>query len=229
MKYAIFGDIHGNLEALTAVIEDARHQGCQTYLCLGDIVGFYANPQECVDTVESLCSATIKGDADERASDDSPIEELNPKAAKVLQWTRSNLSSASKTWLRKLPFTSQVAGFTLVHATLDFPSMWQYVMNKQDAMASMELQKTSLCFYGHTHMPRIYVKDFHLVRTEEPDLTLDPHSKYFVNVGSVGMPRDGDQRACYATFDQDRSRISIRRVDYDFGLAQQKVKDAGYL
>ena len=97
------------------------------------------------------------------------------------------LEQRYKTWLSKLPLTAEVAGFTIVHATLDTPGTWQYVMNKYDAMASLEQQRTNLCFYGHTHIPVSYVKDFHLVRKEEPPLALEPHVRYFVNVGSVGM------------------------------------------
>ena len=227
MKFAIFGDIHANLEALEAVLGDAADQGVTEYACLGDIVGYAANPSECIARVQALGCPVVKGNHDEEASADSEIVGLNPLAQAALEWTRQTLSSDDKQWLRDLRLVRQVRDFTIVHATLDTPSSWAYVMNKFDAMASFSYQFTQLCFYGHTHSPRIYVKDGSVDLLTETKLKLQPRTKYFINVGSVGQPRDGDPRASYAIYDMGEESITIQRVEYDRGGAQRKILDGG--
>jgi predicted phosphodiesterase len=154
MRFAIFGDIHANLEAFEAVLEDARNQGCTHYICLGDIVGYNANPRECLRLVRSLNCPVVKGNHDDYASADFPLGNFNPLAEFAIQWTRDQLTEEEKQWLRELPLIAEVHGFTIVHATLDAPENWFYVLNQLDAAASFVRQSTELCFFGHTHAPR---------------------------------------------------------------------------
>ena len=121
----------------------------------------------------------------------------------------------------------QVADFTIVHATLDTPGSWTYVTNKFDAMASFSYQFTQLCFYGHTHTPRIYVRGDSIEPLEEMEVNLEMGRKYFINVGSTGQPRDGDWRAAYAVYDAENQNVEIRRLDYNIRKAQDKIIDAG--
>ena len=227
MKFALFGDIHANLEALKAVLEDAEKKGCTNYACIGDIVGYNANPSECLAIVRELECPVVKGNHDEEASLETPLEGLNPLAKQALEWTRKQLSDDDKEWLRNLRLLRQVRDFTVVHATLDSPAGWAYVTNKFDAMASFSYQFTGVCFYGHTHTPRVFVKASNV--TEEPVERTKIHAgrKYFINVGSVGQPRDGDWRASYAIFDLDEHRVEIQRLEYDLATAQKKIVDAG--
>src|SRR5438552_6155667 len=121
IKYAVFGDIHANLEALEAVLKDAQDQRCSHYACVGDIVGYNANPRECLDIVRSLGMPCVKGNHDEYSSTNDGLEGLNPRAAAAIIWTRQQLPKTDKQWLRDLKFVRVVAGFSIVHATLDAP------------------------------------------------------------------------------------------------------------
>jgi diadenosine tetraphosphatase ApaH/serine/threonine PP2A family protein phosphatase len=227
MRYAIFGDIHANWEALTAVMADAQELECTHYVCLGDIVGYNANPSECLDYVRALNCPVVKGNHDEEATKERALDELNPLAESALLWTRQRLTEDQKQWLRELKLVRQVRDFTIVHATLDSPGSWAYISNRFDAMASFSYQFTQLCFYGHTHSPRIYEKDDTVRCLRDTDMQFRKGVKYFINVGSVGQPRDGDWRASYAVYDVEQQEISIRRLEYDIRTAQEKIRDSG--
>lgn len=227
MKYAIFGDIHANLEALEAVMLDAATQDCTDFVCVGDIVGYAANPSECLKLVRDLGCPVVKGNHDEEAALDTPLEGLNPLAKHALEWTRKSLSQEERDWLTALKLVRQVRDFTIVHATLDTPGNWGYVTNKFDAMASFSYQFTPVCFYGHTHTPRIYMKHLSVEVVTGLETQVLLGRKYFINVGSVGQPRDGDWRSSYAIYDVENQRIEIRRLEYDIATAQQKIISAG--
>jgi predicted phosphodiesterase len=227
MRIAIFGDIHANLEAFEVVLADARDQGCTSYICLGDVVGYNANPRECLQIVQSLKCPVVKGNHDDYASSDNSLESFNPLAEVAIQWTRDQLNPSEKIWLGGLPFISKVRGFTVVHASLDDPGGWGYVLNQLDAAASFSKQTTELCFFGHTHTPRAYIKDSSVVGLPFEQLILEPGKRYFVNAGSVGQPRDGDWRAAYVVFDQEKRLIRLRRLRYDLPKTQGKILAAG--
>jgi len=210
-----------------AVMSDAQQQNCTHYVCLGDIVGYNANPSECLDYVRSLNCPVVKGNHDEESTQERTLDELNPLAESALRWTRERLTDEQKQWLRELKLVRQVRDFTIVHATLDSPGSWAYVSNRFDAMASFSYQFTQLCFYGHTHAPRIYEKDDTVRCLRETETEIKRGVKYFVNVGSVGQPRDGDWRASYAVYDVEQQSIQIHRVEYDLDTAQKKIIDAG--
>lgn len=227
MKFAIFGDIHANLEALEAVLQDAADHDCTHYVCIGDIVGYNANPHECLERVRGLDCPVIKGNHDEEASLDTELVGLNPLAEQSMRWTRDHLTDEDKDYLRELKLVRQVRDFTIVHATLDTPSGWGYVTNKFDAMASFSYQYTPLCFFGHTHTPVVYSKSSSVAVERGQVLDIELGKKYFVNVGSVGQPRDGDPRPSYAIFDYGAQRVVNRRIEYDRETAKKKVIDAG--
>lgn len=227
MKFALFADIHANYHALQAVLADAQEQGCANFVCLGDIVGYGGNPSECLEAVRTLGCPVVRGNHDEGASDGSSLEDLNPLAEAALLWTREQLSSEQREWLRDLKLVRQVRDFTIVHATLDSPGSWGYVTNRFDAMASFSYQFTSLCFYGHTHVPRVFEKADAVRAGRGFDVQMERGVKYFINVGSVGQPRDGDWRAAYAIYDSELQTVSLRRVEYDLVGAQTTILDAG--
>ncbi len=227
MKYAIFGDIHANLEAFEAVLADAEQQGCTDYVCTGDIVGYAADPNECLRIVRDMNCPVVKGNHDEEAILNTSLEGLNPLAKQAMEWTRAQLNEDEGNFLTNMKLVRQVADFTIVHATLDTPGSWTYVTNKFDAMASFSYQFTQLCFYGHTHTPRIYVRGDSIEPLEEMEVNLEMGRKYFINVGSTGQPRDGDWRAAYAVYDAENQNVEIRRLDYNIRKAQDKIIDAG--
>ena len=226
-RIALFGDIHANLEALQAVLADAHEQGCNQYICLGDVVGYNADPAACLETVRAMGCPVVKGNHDEDASGTHSLESMNPVAATALEWTRRQLNDEQRTWLRRLRMVRQVSDFTVVHSTLDQPANWNYVTNRFDAMSNFSYQFTSVCFHGHTHVPRVYLKNDKVEEIPAESVVIEPGSKYFINVGSVGQPRDGDWRACYAIYDLAHHLVVFRRLEYDLATTQSKILAAG--
>lgn len=227
MRFAIFGDIHANLHALEAVLSDMRTQLCTHYVCMGDIVGYNAFPKECLKIVRGLECPTVKGNHDEQASMITDHEGFNPLAEEAIQWTREQLDAEEKNWLRELRLQRQVRDFTIVHATLDTPHKWGYVFNQLDAATSFSYQHTTLCFIGHTHSPKAYVRDGTVRSLPLDILPMQPGKKYLVNVGSVGQPRDGDWRAAYCIYDTNSNEVELRRIEYDLPGAQAAIINAG--
>jgi len=226
MRIALFADIHANYEALVAVLEDAEAQACDKYLCLGDVVGYNADPVACLEKIREMDCPVIKGNHDEDASGTHQLDALNPVAAAALMWTREQLHEEQRTWLRRLRMVRQVEDFTVVHSTLDQPTNWNYVTNKFDAMSNFSYQFTQVCFHGHTHVPRVFVKTQRVQEEPAESIAIEDGAKYFINVGSVGQPRDGDWRSCYAIFDLPTHTVVFRRVEYDLATTQQKILDA---
>jgi diadenosine tetraphosphatase ApaH/serine/threonine PP2A family protein phosphatase len=228
MRFAIFSDIHANLEALEAVLADARARRCTHFVCLGDVVGYNANPRECIERVRELGCPVVKGNHDEEATLDASSERFNELAERAIQWTRNNLVDQDKEWLRSLPLQKLVHDFTIVHATLDTPGQWGYVFNTLDAAASFTYQRTAVCFFGHTHVPMVFIRGQSGVRQERKEhIRIEPGRKYFINVGSVGQPRDGNWRAAYCIYDVESNLVELLRVKYDLATAQDKITEAG--
>ncbi len=227
MRIALFGDIHANLEALEAVLQDASKQGVTDYVCMGDIVGYNADPAACLEIVRAMDAPTVKGNHDNDAAGNHSLDNMNLIAAAALVWTRSQLTEEQRLWLQRLRMVRQVSNFTVVHSTLDQPANWNYVTNRFDAISNFSFQFTQLCFHGHTHVPRVYVKTDKVDELEPDTISIQPDSKYFINVGSVGQPRDGDWRACYVIYDLEKHILSFRRVEYDIEKTQAKIITAG--
>ena len=159
MKYAIIADIHGNLEAFQVVLDDIRAQNATHVVCLGDVVGYNANPKECLQIVRDMNIPVVKGNHDEYCSSNEHLEGFNPHAADAVHWTRDQLTDDDKKWLRELKYSRMAANFTMVHATLDAPDRWGYVFDKLAAAASFPYQTTQMCFFGHTHVPVAFMRD----------------------------------------------------------------------
>jgi predicted phosphodiesterase len=227
MRYAVIADIHANLEAFEVVLQDAGDQKCTHYCCVGDVVGYGANPKECLDIVRGAGWPTVKGNHDEYCSSEEDLEGFNPHAAEAVTWTRKQLSKDDRQWLRDLKYVRLVASFSMVHATLDGPQRWGYVFDKLMAAASFTYQNTSVCFFGHTHVPVAFIRDSFVRGGTYSKFRVEPGRKYFVNVGSVGQPRDGNPKAAYVIYDLEEGSIEIRRLDYDIPKAQKKILDAG--
>lgn len=227
MRIALFGDIHANLEALEAVLVDADNQGVTDYVCLGDIVGYNADPAACLEIIRKIDCPTVKGNHDHDAAGNHSLEAMNPVAATALEWTRTQLTDEQRRWLIRLRMVRQVHDFTIVHSTLDQPANWNYVTNRFDAMANFSYQFTQACFHGHTHVPRVYAKSDRVNEVPAESIAIENGIKYFINIGSVGQPRDGDWRACYAIYDLETNLITFRRVEYDIKTTQKKIIAAG--
>ena len=227
MRFAIFSDIHANLEALDAILADANERKCTHFVCLGDVVGYNANPHECVERMREMDCPIVKGNHDEQASLIESSRDFNELAEHAIAWTRDHLTEEDKEWLRDLRLQRQVRDFTIVHATLDTPEQWGYVFNNLDAAASFTYQHTPVCFFGHTHVPMAFVRDDGVKRMKIEHLRIEPGKKYFINVGSVGQPRDGDWRAAYCIYDIESNLVEQRRLKYDLAAAQKKIVKSG--
>ena len=256
-RYAILSDIHGNLEALQEVLSLCRQLEIDQYISLGDVVGYNANPCECLDIVRKLPLATsVKGNHDDYASsEDQGISGFNANARIAIQWTASKLSAEQKRWLAEQKMRSQIApaGITVVHATLDTPENWGYVFDAHHAADNFSYQWTPLCFCGHSHVPVAFCKkpiasgsersidslqewlhnstdenkDFDFSTSDELTVECKLGHKYLFNIGSIGQPRNGDPRASFAVYDSDTKKVSRFRVPYDVEAVQKKILEAG--
>jgi diadenosine tetraphosphatase ApaH/serine/threonine PP2A family protein phosphatase len=227
MRIAILSDIHANLEATEAVLADAEKNGCTDYVCLGDVVGYNANPGECIAAVQKLKCPVVKGNHDEQAALTESSRGFNALAEAAINWTRAQLSNDEKEWLRQLPLTQRVGDFTIVHSSLDEPEHWDYVFNGLDAVKSFSQQETVVCFFGHTHVAGAFVRDERITHVKVENLPIESGKHYFINVGSVGQPRDRNWRAAYCIYHTDRNVVEQRRIPYDLATAQTKIIRAG--
>jgi len=228
MKFAILSDIHSNLESLQVVLEHAREQKCTHYVCLGDIVGYGPNPKECLDIIRGLNCPTVMGNHDEYCATQLDLAGFNPMAAEAIKWTRDQLGEEDKAWLSGLKYVRTVESFTIVHATLDLPEKWAYVFDRLAAGASFNYQHTAVCFNGHTHVPIAFVRGVTGIQAGlYSRIKVEIGRKYFINVGSIGQPRDRNPKAAYVIFDLLNNVIELHRLDYDIGLTQKKIHQAG--
>ncbi len=227
MIYAIFGDIHANLEALTAVLTETEKLEVDKYICTGDIVGYNANPRECLKLVRDLQPEVIvRGNHDDYAGAEINLPGFNSQAADVVFWTRNQLTAEERQWLRELPLNKTTGpSTTIVHATLDMPGRWGYVFDKFSATASFNYQFTPVCFFGHTHVPVIFEKFGSTKNGDFQEAIFEPGHKYMINPGSVGQPRDGDTRASFVIYEPERKRVALHRVEYDIDTAQEKIRN----
>lgn len=237
-RIAILGDIHGNLEAFKAVLEKLSELEVTHYVCIGDIVGYNANPKECLDMLRELKPlGIVRGNHDEYVGTDQELIGFNPQAASAVEWTREQLDTADREWLAALPdesmirrFGTGMKPFQIVHGTLDNPKMWGYIFTRLNAMASIEYQKCDICFCGHTHIPMYFVKDGEtsaFLYEEDKPVIIHANVKYLFNVGSVGQPRDGDNRAAFLLYLPAENKVRLYRVPYDIETCQAKIRAAG--
>lgn len=253
MKYAIISDIHANLEALTTVLDKCKKEGVEKYICLGDVVGYNANPRECLELVRSIdLVGSVKGNHDEYvSSSDEEMLGFNQHAKQAVLWTKNQLNDEERDWLAKLPMKQTVRGtnITIVHATLDSPSSWGYIFDVHHAMDNFSYQFTPLCFCGHSHVPIAFCKksftgsnsllveevqewkaernEANIGKDPDPVISIQKGWKYLINIGSVGQPRNKDPRASFAIYDTEANTVTRLRLDYDIATAQKKIRDAG--
>ena len=219
-RVAIISDIHSNLEALEAVLRAADADGIREIHCLGDIVGYGTNPAECVDIVSMYCAAVVRGNHDEAVATGRGIDYLPTWGAEAARHNREMLSEDHLDYLAGLPLRLEVDGMTLVHATPDRPEAWRRLHSFKDVRAQFAAFETDICFVGHTHIPGTVGERLGSTRVR-------PGSRFIVNVGSVGQPRDNDRRACLGIFDLESFTYELRRIPYNYDAAARKVEAAG--
>lgn len=229
MKYAIISDIHGNLEALDTVLTEIEKQKVDSIVCLGDIVGYGPNPNECVDKVREVAEVSLAGNHDYAPLGKLDLSYFNPWARDAIRWTSDELSEASIEFLLGLPLKLELNGFTIVHATPEQPAEWNYILTIGDAARNFSEFEGQVCFIGHSHVPMAVSLDQegeYLVQKENP-LTIQDDMRYIINVGSVGQPRDLNPRACFAIYDNEEKKYELFRVEYNINETQSKIRKSG--
>ena len=227
MRYVVFGDIHGNLEALEAVMEKMANEKPDKYICIGDIVGYGANPNECIDNVLSLNPILVAGNHDYAASGLLNVDFFNTYAFRAIEWTKQQLTPEHKKFLQNLKLIQKINNLTAVHATPYSPEMFEYMENSYDVQLAMTSLDTPVCFIGHSHIPISFtVTRGSIAFSTEPYTPVKGNNKVVINIGSVGQPRDENPEAAYAVYDSDEAVVWIKRVEYNIQKASDKILKA---
>jgi diadenosine tetraphosphatase ApaH/serine/threonine PP2A family protein phosphatase len=228
VRYAIVSDIHGNYEAFTAVLEVIDAMGVASIVCLGDVVGYGANPNEVIELVRTRASMTIRGNHDQAAIDPAEEAHFNSWAVQAIRWTRDAMTGENLDYLKSLGYESFLPDVRLVHASPSEPEKWRYILSPQAAAREFATFDESFCFIGHSHVPMI------VLRTEvgtsellEGEVALPAGARVLINVGSVGQPRNGDPRASFAVLDLEDRSVRLVQVPYDIHAARARIVDAG--
>jgi diadenosine tetraphosphatase ApaH/serine/threonine PP2A family protein phosphatase len=228
VRYAVLSDVHANVPALEAVLAAARAAGADRVLCLGDVVGYGAEPGPVLDRLGEAGAVVVAGNHDRAVAGRMDLDWFNDLARAAAEWTAEVLSPAHLRYLDALPLSRQEAGATLVHASPADAGDWPYVTTAAEAAAALRASATPLAFIGHTHVPGWFAPGGPAPLHRGPGrLDLDPARRYLVNAGSVGQPRDGDPWASYALWDLGGAWVEIRRVAYDAGEARRRILAAG--
>jgi len=228
MRYGIFSDVHSNLEAFNSVLSAYEQEQIDVYLCVGDIVGYGADPKACIQNILDRNIVTVAGNHDWAATQQCPITYFNPYAKQAVLWTRKHVDPSDISYLNNLDLIYKKEDFCLVHGTLVHPDGFDYMMGVGQAKATFGLMDCSICFVGHTHAPVVFIKDEEKISYSRSDfVNIDPQKRYIFNVGSVGQPRDRDSRACYCIYDSTNKVVETKRISYDIQMAQKKILDAG--
>ncbi len=227
MRYAIMSDIHSNLYALEAVMTDVGSENINQILCAGDIVGYCANPKECLDAIRKLKIQTIAGNHDWAV-----VGKLDPlcfreEGRKAIFWTKEQLSEEDLNFLETLELIYKNNDLILAHGSLDNPERFAYLFDVSNALATFEMMDRLVCFVGHTHVPQVFVKEGpHVYLGDSLNFTLKLGCKYVINVGSVGQSRDNFPLATYCIYDKDKKTVEIKRIPYDINAAQMQILEA---
>ena len=227
VRYAFLSDIHSNQEALEAVLEDVAGRKVDELLCLGDLVGYGANPNECVQRIRDLVSHVVVGNHDSAVVGLTDASSFNSRARRAVSWTADVIEPDHAEYLSRRPYVDRVDDLLLVHATPSEPAAWNYLLSAPAAQSEFQAFTESICFIGHSHQPVFFSLDEGPGLRTGDRLLCEPGKRYIVNVGSIGQPRDGDPRSCYAIYDADRRTVQIHRVAYDIKSAQRKILRAG--
>ena len=191
-------------------------------------MGYGANPNECIEMVRSLDAANILGNHDAAVIGKTDISYFNTYAREAVLWTKKEIDQAGSDYLRGLPLVLEEDLFTVVHGTLHDPEDFNYMMDGADAMHTFELLKTRICFVGHSHVPGVFIfTGGRMFRSDEDKIKIENNSRYIINVGSIGQPRDNDSRACYCVYDSDKDKVEFRRIEYDIRSAHDSIIEAG--
>lgn len=231
MRYAIIGDIHANLTAFTAVLDDIeRRGGVERVWCLGDTVGYGPDPHQCIELLQRTKHVCVAGNHDWAAAGKIDTAEFNPEAAAACHWAAQQLTSADMEYLENLPQVIQTGDFTLVHGSPREP-IWEYVTTTGIARENFAHFESQFCLVGHSHVPLVFSYDESGACSSSrflPNVGLVlGENRLIINPGSVGQPRDGDPQASYVMYDSETRLIRLYRVAYDIRSTQDRMVERG--
>ena len=217
MRSAIVTDIHANIQAWEAVLKDIDKMGCSEILCLGDVIGYGPNPAEVMDSTYGRLNACILGNHDAVIAGRLDKELFNDNAKMIIEWTEKQLSRDAVAYFADMPLVMECDDFLCAHAELASPGRFNYIYDTPDAVASFEAVTQPLMFVGHTHLPCYFELDpqSNLRKKPSQDFIVSPGSRFLVNAGSVGDPRDGRVAASYVIYDHDLRKVIFRQVPFD--------------
>lgn len=230
MRIGIFSDVHSNLEALKAAITYFSKQKIDLYLFVGDLVGYGANPNECIELIKKLECVVVAGNHDYGVLTKTDIDNFNDTAKAAILWTQKNTNQKSNDFLNALPLRNNYHKFLMIHSTPYHPSAWEYIFTLKQAENEFKYFKEQICIIGHSHCPFVVEKDetkneFRIINDQR--FKIKGKFRYLINVGSVGQPRDGDPRACLSIFNSKTNYFEFHRLEYNIRLAQKKIINAG--
>jgi predicted phosphodiesterase len=230
LRYAVICDVHSNLEALEAVLDEIKRHDVDQIVHLGDVVGYNANPNECVQRFIDEDVVSIMGNHDAAAIGLGELQWFNSSAKQALRWTKTRLKPEYAEYLSALPETMVLDGtIMLSHGSPETRD--NYILDWMDAVrqfAFMSNNSINVCFFGHSHLPSLFVRHGHDHDIQNYEKhTLDKKNSYLINFGALGQPRDGDPRTCFGIFDTDEFTVEFFRVKYDVIEAARKVEKAG--
>jgi len=231
MKYGSISDIHANTQAFDAVLAMAQRAGVEKYIFLGDAVGYGADPAACLARLRKLQKSPgclcVAGNHDFAVAGRTHTRNYSINAVKAIDWTKTVLSPEDISLIGGWPMVLEDNDLTAVHANLHDPASWGYILDIDDADPNFQKLKNKICFVGHSHRPVVFESGKTVDWFLEEQFQLKDKSRYIVNAGSVGQPRDGDPRACFVIYDTDKQVIEFRRAAYDITTAQQRIIQAG--
>lgn len=228
MRYAIFGDIHSNVEAFRAVLEAMAGQPFDALLCTGDLVGYGAAPREVVRLVREVApTVLVGGNHDWATAGRLPLEYFNPYARDAILWTRRVLDRRDIDWLGQHAALTAVGDVTVAHGTIHDPEAFDYLQSAYDAHLSFSQLRTPYAFVGHSHVPVTFRSGAAVTYVIGEEIELLDAAQAVMNVGSVGQPRDEDPRAAFGVFDTSQRKLTIHRVEYDVEAAAARIREAG--
>jgi predicted phosphodiesterase len=227
MRYAVFSDIHSNLEAFEAVLSFFKKSNIDQYLFLGDVVGYGADPGECIARLKEVNAISVAGNHDWAVADMLNTDYFNDAAAEAVRWTKEQTTPLDKQFLSSLSLVKEGKDFCLVHGTLRHPEEFDYMADSYRASKTFSLLQEKICFVGHSHWPGIFVEGPQKMTYRRAGaLMIEEDKRYIINDGSVGQPRDGDPRACCCIYDEEASLIEFHRLNYDVATAEKKIREA---
>jgi diadenosine tetraphosphatase ApaH/serine/threonine PP2A family protein phosphatase len=227
LRTAVLSDIHGNLEALDAVLQACEKAGAGRLVCLGDIVGYGGDPGPCLEKVRAAAGLVVAGNHDRAAAGLEALDGMSDTAADAIAWTAGRLTADERTYLGSLDLTAREGEILYVHGSPEAPEAFHYIFSAADSEQALAFTDARITFVGHSHRMFVFEEARSGLVQREGSVVLRRDARYLVNAGSVGQPRDGDSRSAFVLWDSAEQRVSLVRVPYDVQAAQARILKQG--